>query len=1440
MNGAATAPQGKLFPSGSTLYTIRKSDLAKIIVLLMVVLFAFFGTLAAQTVLLDEDFETNSISSISGNYPYKSTNSCSSIFGWSTSTSYSAGCSACSNQAARIRITSSCTGFKTAYLYIGTFTPTTATVNIEFDYGYRRASGVTSSFRVVLRNLTTSTETNLVYHASTAQNQSYSGTSTVVPGNTYEIRAVFFASDYYNFSHGATLDNIVVTNPCTSPIATLTTIDDCGNNRFQVQAVVTSTGSASGVDIDVDGSTLLSNVGPGTYLLPSPGTYYNTGASRSVSVNGSSYGGCPGPTAVLAGCQADVCADAIDILGQSAGGDLAAANIDAPPALLPNFLSCGNGNTIARCGGSTHFAYDYTDYTDLWYQVDIPDGSDEFTVSFSSLTGPVMVLPYTGACASLTQLPIGNTASSTTGGSCPLLTADGSFTFVNVASYSTAPIYLRVIPHDNGTFGSAGCSGNSFNYASFTLTASAPQPNDVCADAPDITLNYGGAAAIGDLSLAGDEGTALPSSGTCGLSPLATGGEDLWLEVNMPATGPVKNIEFSLRFDNAGESVYAYLYDGGCFGYSSPEDCRMMSSTNAGDSVTVTFDTGALLLTSRRYLIRLLRPSANGLSGFSASAQIVDRNNSCGVFNGVVLDHRLHDGSNPVSQVADFVYSSNSGAGLPGGGQPTAGNRDLWFNFDPVLTTDANGLQTWSGYADVDISGLGSGEEMLMALYRRQGYSGNCTNFAGDLVTSRTVNSNGTIRLNCLDYTHGSTGVGDGYLLRLVQVSAGAPLSTTISATPAPVAPPANDICSTIFNGTSATYEGGFYDITNDTISGDFTRARQCEGISSGCSGNNLTHPRDLWYLLTLPSASCPDLTASTRITSAEIWYDAGSSFRDAYVFVFAGCDGDSLIDCQSMDGAGSTMTVEGLEPGRTYLVRVMPHLLNSNADYVFDIGTRWGPVQPCNDQPASAERLTGISTGFDRSACPTLTLSAQGATETANLADGKHDVWFSFLAPNNGGPYVQQEGYLSFYLESVSGHTISIEVYDVATANVANNRLGSATTDSYDEARLHLGHLIPGEEYFLRVAHSEQNSSLNNVDVQYRLCLYQDQTISTCPQSGSNLVAGGVECNTSCSKYYKIDLPEGHPSAYYRVEVVGDGIPVDGRMRYQGMDSPSNEGNLTDIDHPCNAGGLLPLESFGALGGPAACNGGSGFWKVYNMIGPTTGQRNYYYLEVYDPVQVVGCGGLDICEVRIFGPYSTRANAEAGGPTDVACTVALPVDWLSFEGKVEAEEHQLRWLVDNQVNVSHYELERSADGVTFAPVGEVEAEMAGGRHAYELGMEHEGQSWHYRVRSVDLDGAESLSETIFLEGKAMDLELVRLWPNPVQETLHLEVRAAESMRVKALVVDALGKRVLQTEWMAGPAGDVHLLPVAGLAGGVYHLQLQGNGEVISRRLVVQ
>jgi hypothetical protein len=1204
---------------------------------------------------------------------------------------------------------------------------------------------------------------------------------------------------------------------------------DCVNGSYTGRLNFSSLSGALTYSLEDDAGNTFSNISTGIdYDFA-----YSDAIPHTVTLNGFDGASNLVCSSVViefsSGCNGtDICTGAPDISNTCAPGSLTSALAE----ITNHSIICGS-NTIRTCNTYTGFSTaPQTNWEDIWYSIDNPDGANDIEIQITGLSASfsaVTVVLYDASCGSADIIP------NTNGGTCVLYdNATTSFTYTNLAAYSD--ILVRVLPVEITSTNAGACAEIS-NQPAFNVCANVPLPNDLSSGILQYTgpttpynvinadFNIQDNPVCQDMNAATVSATSLPAD--CSGTPFDLGGNDLWYYVEIPDGQIDTRLKLSVTFDNAGETVYAIVSNGP----TALQECTVLSSSSNGETVTYTFDKNISEGTSydpTHYFIRLIQPATNGISTFCVNAELVAPNDECDFFNQVTIDYRLFDGTNPLVNPIDFAFASSSGVALPSGSTTT--DPDLWYIVDPTLTTDGNGLQTWSGYLDMITAGLGVGESVELVLYRRNGYSGNCVDYAGDFVSSATITADGTERIECLDMLHASAAVGDGYILRAIQTT-GTDITLDLSAQPDQIAPPTNDLCSLLYDGTNLSFEAQYYDITNGTINASFQESRNCEGISDDCSGISNSHNRDLWFYFEIPSNSCPDYTVSTTIDEATITYNAGDAFRDAKVYVYADCDASTIMGCATLDGAGEAFTVDGLSPGETYLVRVMPSALNSNQTYSFDISSQLGPVRPCHDDPTNAGTVNSISTGFDRASCPTVTMSAQGATETSNVADGWHDVWYTITAPNNGGPYVLQEGYLSLYLESVTGQTMKIELYEVAGADVANNRLGSATTDAFDEARLHVGHLVPGKTYYIRVAHNEPNLAGNNELVEFRLCAYETAAISSCPFLGTNIESFGVECNTSCSEFYKIDIPEGTPSAFYRIEVIGDnGQQLDFRVRYQGMDAPSNEGNLTDIDHPCNAGANLPVEGSGPLSDPGTCNGGSGFWKTYNMIGPAVGQRNYYYIEVYHPVDVVGCGGLDICEVRFFGPYTNITDANVGGTTNTQGCNSLPIELTAFEATAEDQHNLIRWRWEEAIDFDRFELERSADGIGFEPIHEVAFNTINGQ-SYEYQDQNFNKTDYYRLKMIDLDGSIEYSEILVVERQIR--REFQLYPNPLQTG---KLRVYNSYGAADLEIYDFSGKLIRS--YAIPDKKAIELTVD-LAPGVYSVVLINSYYQISKRLIV-
>ncbi len=115
----------------------------------------------------------------------------------------------------------------------------------------------------------------------------------------------------------------------------------------------------------------------------------------------------------------------------------------------------------------------------------------------------------------------------------------------------------------------------------------------------------------------------------------------------------------------------------------------------------------------------------------------------------------------------------------------------------------------------------------------------------------------------------------------------------------------------------------------------------------------------------------------------------------------------------------------------------------------------------------------------------------------------------------------------------------------------------------------------------------------------------------------------------------------------------------------------------------------------------------------------------------------------------------------------------ALPVRWVSFDGRLDEQRRAVLTWKTEETNASHYEVERSANARDFRTVGSVAAGGAGpGRYTLADPVPVEG-TVYYRIRQTDLDGAFSYSRIISVASAGHSGLFA--YPNPVKDRVTVE-----------------------------------------------------------------
>lgn len=181
-----------------------------------------------------------------------------------------------------------------------------------------------------------------------------------------------------------------------------------------------------------------------------------------------------------------------------------------------------------------------------------------------------------------------------------------------------------------------------------------------------------------------------------------------------------------------------------------------------------------------------------------------------------------------------------------------------------------------------------------------------------------------------------------------------------------------------------------------------------------------------------------------------------------------------------------------------------------------------------------------------------------------------------------------------------------------------------------------------------------------------------------------------------------------------------------------------------------------------------------------------------------------------------------------------------LPVTILQVDATRKPDQVVVAWTVEQELNIREYQVERSADGASFASIGSVRAT---GNSGYTLPdrAQMEGESF-YRIRAVSEDGSVQYSRVVRVAGIGQVSDMV-VFPNPAradQVSLWMTKKQAGMYNIK--IINAKGQQVSnQMINFTGGTGKVKLKMDALLAAGLYRIDVTGPGaEKTVLSLVIQ
>ncbi len=178
--------------------------------------------------------------------------------------------------------------------------------------------------------------------------------------------------------------------------------------------------------------------------------------------------------------------------------------------------------------------------------------------------------------------------------------------------------------------------------------------------------------------------------------------------------------------------------------------------------------------------------------------------------------------------------------------------------------------------------------------------------------------------------------------------------------------------------------------------------------------------------------------------------------------------------------------------------------------------------------------------------------------------------------------------------------------------------------------------------------------------------------------------------------------------------------------------------------------------------------------------------------------------------------------------------TQSLPVNLLSFEAVKQTKRVLLQWTTDNELNADKYIVERSADGITYTPIGNVSAYNNGNKNNYSLtDLQPLPGLNFYRLKMTDVDGSFRYSpiRKINFDNTGDDFTI---YPNPVKGD-KIYISSTGNLN-SAMLFDAAGSLIK----LFTLKGRSNTLDVGGVAKGTYQLKVFTENATHTEKIIIQ
>jgi hypothetical protein len=191
---------------------------------------------------------------------------------------------------------------------------------------------------------------------------------------------------------------------------------------------------------------------------------------------------------------------------------------------------------------------------------------------------------------------------------------------------------------------------------------------------------------------------------------------------------------------------------------------------------------------------------------------------------------------------------------------------------------------------------------------------------------------------------------------------------------------------------------------------------------------------------------------------------------------------------------------------------------------------------------------------------------------------------------------------------------------------------------------------------------------------------------------------------------------------------------------------------------------------------------------------------------------------------------------------------VGLPLaaEMIDFTGKLIGNKVFLNWIVNNEIQVAKYQIQRSLDGTNYSAIGVLDAKgTQNGLADYSfidsnLPYGAKGTIF-YRLNMIDANGLEKSGAIVSVDLKNLDTFDIKIIPNPINsgEEVNIKYNVTED-KTAIGIFDMLGNKISEYYFQSKNGENDVKISTKNLGSAIYIIKVNHNGQTNSKKLVVR